>query len=558
VSFTYLRGRRFVSLALVPFLVAALLLSVIIPAVEMSSVTRLLQEISRDIEPTQAVLSKLEQVEDHERQSLFVNAILVFVSLAATGVVISLSRRQMRLIGDLATAGIRRIEVERRAFMEMQQRATSETALREAAESLAAAFTIDDVTQQIARSALDATQARGAFVENIDSAPDGSFRLTVRGAAGENTPPLGASRAYAGSFTERAVDQDAASTVVDYAIAYPSGQTSEAAGEPRQAIVLPIRHSRGPIGALLIVGASRAPFTAGDTGWAQTITHLAALAYEKVRLLDEARGGHEALERVMKSRERLLRGFSHDVKNPLGAADGYADLLSTGIYGELAGDQMEGVMRIRRSIRRALDLIDDLHELARAETGHIVLRREVVDIGELVRTSADEYRGAAYAAGLSLTLDVAEGVPLVETDSVRVSQILGNLISNAIKYTTAGSVALRVRRYPAATSRNSPASVDIEVVDSGRGIPSESQEQIFEEFSRLGTSDRPGAGLGLAISKRLAEVLHGEIAVQSELGCGSTFTLRIPVSIPDESNPAAADRPMKEFHADGQTALAGG
>src|SRR4029079_1851803 len=126
-----------------------------------------------------------------------------------------------------------------------------------------------------------------------------------------------------------------------------------------------------------------------------------------------------------------------------------------------------------------------------------------------------------------------------------------------IKYTATGSVTLRVRRYPAATIQHSPAWVDIEVVDTGRGISSESQEQIFEEFSRFGTSDRPGAGLGLAISKRLAEALHGEIAVQSELGCGSTFTLRVPVCVPDESNPAASDRPVKELHADRQTALAG-
>ena len=281
------------------------------------------------------------------------------------------------------------------------------------------------------------------------------------------------------------------------------------------------------------------------------------LIHEKVRLLDEAREGREALERVMKSRQRLLRGFSHDVKNPLGAADGYADLLSTGIYGEITVEQKEAVKRIRRSIRRALDLIDDLHELARVETGNIALHREVVDIGELVRTSADEYRGAAYAAGLPLTVDVAPDVPTVETDSVRVSQIVGNLVSNAIKYTKTGAVTLRVRRDPAATIRNPVTSVDIEVIDTGRGIPSDKFEQIFDEFSRLGTSDRPGAGLGLAISKRLAEALQGEITVNSEVGCGSTFTLRIPVSIPGESNAAPVWQLPDEFHRDGQTASAG-
>jgi len=95
----------------------------------------------------------------------------------------------------------------------------------------------------------------------------------------------------------------------------------------------------------------------------------APLAYEKVRLLDEARTGRAELERMMKSRSRLMRGFSHDVKNPLGAADGYAELLTAGIYGALSAEQHERVMCIRRSIRVALALIDDLHALARAEVG---------------------------------------------------------------------------------------------------------------------------------------------------------------------------------------------
>jgi signal transduction histidine kinase len=377
-------SRRVVSVALVPLLVAVLLLSVIVPALEMRRVTRLLQEITEVIEPTQAVSWKLEQVAGHERRSLFINAALVMIALAAIGEVVSLSRRERRL-----TAVLRN---------------------RVAEES--------------------------------------------------------------------------------------------------------------------------------------------AIANERVRLLDEAREGRQALERVMKSRQRLLRGFSHDVKNPLGAADGYAELLSAGIYGELAPKQMETVERIRRSIRRALDLIDDLHELARVETGHIALHRDAVDIGELVRASADEYRGAASAAGLPLTVDVAEDLPLVETDGVRVSQIVGNLLSNAIKYTKTGEVTLRARRYSPATIPHTPASVNIEVIDTGRGIPAESQEQIFEEFSRLGTSDRPGAGLGLAISQRLAEALRGEITVQSEPGRGSTFTLRIPVTIPDEPSTAPEWQLVEQLHPD--------
>jgi len=527
--------RRVLLPALVPLLVAALLLSVIVPAFETRRVIRLLQEIS-EIEPTRTVSSKIEQVAGHERQSLFVNAVLVMVALAAIGAVTSISRREQRLTALL------------------QRRVEEESAMSQMSRKLSEAFTMDDVTRQIALSALDVTQARGAFVENIDSGPDGSFTLTVRGVAGTNVPPLGTSRAYAGSFTEGAIDHEGPALVTDFAHAYSSSPGLMSVDQSSPTIILPIKYSNEPIGALFIVGAARTQFRADDTGWARTIAHLAALAYEKVRLLDESREGRQALELAMKSRQRLMRGFTHDVKNPLGAADGYADLLSAGIYGELAGEQRESVQRIRRSIRRALDLIDDLHELARAETGNIALHREPVDIGELMRTSADEYRGAAFAAGLPLTVDVANDVPIVETDSVRVSQIVGNLLSNAIKYTRSGAVTLRVRSYQAAGLRKAQKCVAIDVIDTGLGIPADKQEQIFEEFSRLGTTDKPGAGLGLAISKRLAEALSGEITVKSEVGCGSTFTLRIPVSIQNESDPADAPQPVDDFHRTRQPA----
>ena len=680
-------GERYRALwiALIPLLLAALLLSVIIPAVEMQRVMRLLSEISQIIGPSREVLVRLDQVAAHERQSVVLNAALVIVALAAIAAVVAVSVRerrlaatlqrrvdeesamaqmaralseavtideaievilegttrtmrgvgayleivdsgayrsaalvdagpvthlgvhdrlpisltselgsqhrsgapfeldgmdwrlppdlildcfhcrglavplilagepigilvllrdarsgtfaenercQMRLIGDLAMSVIRRIDVERKAMAEVNQRAISETALREAAEALAAMFTVEDVTRQIARSALDATQARGAFVENIASGPGGSVALVVRGTAGDGVPARGVLRPYSGSFAEQVIDGDEPAVATDLAVAYQSLPNAATSVQSSPTIVLPIRDSNGPVGVLYIVGTPAGTFGPGDTRWANTITHLATLAYEKVRLLDEAREGRDALERVMKSRERLMRGFSHDVKNPLGAADGYADLLSAGIYGELSSRQGETVQRIRRSIRRALELIDDLHELARAETGSIAIRNEAVDVGDLVKTIVEDYRGAAHSAGLPLTVDVAADLPLVGTDSVRVRQVIGNLISNAIKYTRTGAVALRVRKYPLVAIRNSRSWIDIEVIDTGIGIPHDKYDKIFEEFSRLHSSDRPGAGLGLAISKRLAEALAGQIIVSSEVGCGSTFTFRIPVTVP--------------------------
>jgi signal transduction histidine kinase len=446
--------------------------------------------------------------------------------------------RQMGLLADLAAAVLRRLEIERSALVEAQQRAMYETALRTAAEAFAGAFTVDDVTQQIARSALDVTQARGVYAEHVSTTPDGSFSVVVRGEAGTCLPTSGTTRAYVGSYTEQAINIGKPVLLSELAGAASPALDSAPFDTADSTIVLPLGHPGAPLGALFIVGAAQGRFRS-DPVWAHTFSHLAGLAYEKVRLLDEAREGRLELERLMRSRQRLMRGFSHDVKNPLGAADGYADLLSAGIYGELTADQRESIQRIRRSIHRALDLIDDLHELARAETGNVALRWQLVDVGYLAGTSGDEYRGAANAAGLSLIVDVAEDISAIETDGARVRQIVGNLLSNAIKYTRSGSVVLRVREYPAETVGGACGWVHFDVIDTGLGIPADKREIIFEEFSRLGGTDRAGAGLGLAISKRLAEVLGGNITVESEIGCGSTFTLRLPIHAPADSGLAA-------------------
>jgi signal transduction histidine kinase len=271
---------------------------------------------------------------------------------------------------------------------------------------------------------------------------------------------------------------------------------------------------------------------------------VAALTLRERRLaamlqhrLEEESALRRELERVMRSRQRLMRGFSHDVKNPLGAADGYAELLEDGIYGEVSSAQTATIERIRRSIHGALSLIEDLHELARAETGNIVVRWQTVNLGEFARAIGEEYRGAANASGLFLDVEVATDLTTIETDPMRLRQIVGNLLSNAIKYTKSGSVNLRVRAGLSAAPGGGDNWAEFDVVDTGPGIPADKRDVIFEEFSRLGTSDKPGAGLGLAISKRLTEALGGRISVESEFGHGSTFTLRLPARVSGHLEP---------------------
>jgi signal transduction histidine kinase len=469
-----------------------------------------LTDLSLDL--AAGIAERDDRVRGLESWSLIANAVLVLAALGALVAVVALTLR------------------ERRALQEARRRARQEGALREAAEALAGAFTAEDVTQMIAEAALKAVEGRGAFVENITPGAGGAFELRVRATAGADVPPLDTVQPFAGSHTE-VVTRTGAPMLIENS----GGDTPDAAGNLQgtggPVIVVPLGSLGAPVGALFVLSPMGGHFREDDLARASVFGHLAALAYEKVRLLEEALEGRRKLERVIQSRSRLIRGFSHDVKNPIGAADGYAELLRAGIYGQLSEAQENSINRIRGSIKRALSLIDDLHELGRAETGHLALSLEPLDLGELAIGLGEEFQAAASAGGLSLSVVAEPDLPIIETSVGRVRQIASNLLSNAIKYTRNGSVTLRATRGTGCPLENGEC-VALEVMDTGSGIPADRQEFIFQEFSRIGDTNKPGAGLGLAISRLLAQALGGQISLESEPGRGSTFTLWLPLHPP--------------------------
>ena len=241
--------------------------------------------------------------------------------------------------------------------------------------------------------------------------------------------------------------------------------------------------------------------------------------------------GRTELQRATDSRARLMRGLGHDLKNPLNAIDGHAALLEDGIRGELSPAQRESVLRIRRAVRSLLTLVDDLLELSRAESGQLRLSIQPVDIRQLVCDTAAEHRAAAEARGHRLEVEIADAVGTVHTDHGRVVQILGNLVSNAIKYTPPGGDIL-VRAGPLSALQAGGAELEwvaVDVADSGGGIPTDRMEEIFGEFTRLETSTpQPGAGLGLAIARRIARLLGGDVSVRNGEQHGAVFSLLLP------------------------------
>ena len=226
--------------------------------------------------------------------------------------------------------------------------------------------------------------------------------------------------------------------------------------------------------------------------------------------------------RAADARAALLRGVTHDVKNPLGAAAGYAPLLEEGVVGPLAEPQRTMIERIRRLLGMSVETITDLLELARADAGGLHIEYAETDLSRLAAEAVEDHQGVARDHKLTVEPS-SQPTPLV-TDPLRVRQILSNLLSNAIKYTPpGGTIAVRVARQP----QSAGGRVGVEVRDTGPGIPAELRSHVFEEFFRVqpATAAARGNGLGLAISRRIARLLGGDVTYRDAEPHGSIFTL---------------------------------
>jgi signal transduction histidine kinase len=238
------------------------------------------------------------------------------------------------------------------------------------------------------------------------------------------------------------------------------------------------------------------------------------------------------VERAVEGRARLMRGVTHDLKNPLHTIEGHAQLLEDGLRGPVTPEQRDSIGRIRKSVKALLALIEDLMDLARAEAGQLRITPRPVDIVSVMREAVEQNRPASELSSHAINVAAPDPLPAIITDPLRVRQVLDNLLSNAIKYTPPGGqivVRAEPRERPAPDGRPSGPWVAIDVCDSGAGIPPEQQQAIFADFTRLEAHRAlPGAGLGLSISRRVAHLLGGDLTLRSAPGDGATFTLWLP------------------------------
>ncbi len=264
----------------------------------------------------------------------------------------------------------------------------------------------------------------------------------------------------------------------------------------------------------------------------------------------------ERLTRANRVKTEFLASMSHELRTPLSAILGFADLLVSSPKEQLSPRARESLERIKRNGEHLLELINDVLDLAKAETGRIDIRAGNVDLAQLARACVAEVDSLRGGKDLRLVVDAAADEVRTVTDAQRVRQILLNLLSNAIKFTDRGEVALHVRV--------TTTEIHLSVEDTGIGIPASAMKELFQDFHQLEMGDGrryEGTGVGLALSRRLARALGGEIEVKSREGEGSVFTLVLPRIAPRsvaEAPPASVPPPSMSSVSVASTRGSGG
>lgn len=234
----------------------------------------------------------------------------------------------------------------------------------------------------------------------------------------------------------------------------------------------------------------------------------------------------QALEEAIGSRNRFYASMSHELRTPINAVIGYSTLMLDGIYGPMNDKQKEGLGRTLKAARHLLELVNDVLDLSKIEAGKIELSLQPVNIPALIDDLLVTVRPLADEHGTTLQCETDDNIQVITTDPRRVRQILLNLLSNAIKFGRQQPILVRART-------QDDGGVIVEVIDKGDGIAEKDMHRIFEEFVQIEPNRQPGTGLGLPISRRLAQLLDGSLEAESRRGVGSTFRLRLPQRVTD-------------------------
>jgi GAF domain-containing protein/anti-sigma regulatory factor (Ser/Thr protein kinase) len=305
----------------------------------------------------------------------------------------------------------------------------------------------------------------------------------------------------------------------------PSNALRDAALEAglHAALIVPLLGGEGALGALVLQRRRTGEFSQSVVSLTQSFADQSAIALENARLFDEIAQKSRELEIASQHKSQFVANMSHELRTPLAAILGYAELIQEGFYGPLSDKALESLTRIRSNGKHLLGLINTVLDIAKIESGQFTLNMTEYAIESVVETVRSATESLAQNKKLALKTEVAKSLPIGLGDEQRLTQVLLNLVGNAIKFTDAGEVRV--------TAKAVNGHFNVSVTDTGPGIAEEHQARIFEQFHQVDSSNtkaKGGTGLGLAIAKQIVEMHGGRIWVESTLGKGSIFQMELP------------------------------
>ncbi len=425
----------------------------------------------------------------------------------------SLDLRATRLRDDGVLIHIRDLGDADAIERALAERDEENAAMREVTNALAREADLDPLLHVICAQASAQCDASGATVVRLTGE-----RGHVVSASGSLGAMLGSRFPLAGSLTERAIHERGPVRVDDYRIEHPRFRRTAEEFEIGPALFAPLVAHNHMLGAMTVARRrGAAPFSAREERRIAAIADYAALALWKAHLTDEARLAN-------KVKGEFIATMSHELRTPLTALLGYEELFAEHIFGPLTDQQEVAVERMRTSTQHLQAIIDEVLTFSRLEAGEERVRSRDVPLQDIVNGVLAVLEPLANAKRIALTTRVAEEPHTIGTDPDMLRRVLVNLGGNAVKFTDRGSVTLTVGR--------DGEWLVFEVADTGIGIAQEDIARLFQPFTQLDTGFTRrfgGTGLGLFVSRRLAELLGGDIGVASTPGSGSTFTLRVPI-----------------------------
>jgi signal transduction histidine kinase len=296
------------------------------------------------------------------------------------------------------------------------------------------------------------------------------------------------------------------------------------AGNWKGLLAVPILRAGEPIGVIIIARYVAGPFAANHIALLETFADQAVIAIENVRLFEEIEDKSRQLAEANQHKSQFLANMSHELRTPLNAILGYTELMADGVYGA-PPEKMSAVLeRIESNGKHLLSLINAVLDLSKIEAGQLKLDLTDYSLSNVVETVHSMVQPLAADKKLTFKTEVAPTLPPGHGDERRLTQVLLNLVGNAIKFTDAGEVVIKAAACDGLFA--------LSVRDTGPGISIADQAKLFQEFQQADNSitrKKGGTGLGLAISKRIVEMHGGKIWLESQVGQGSTFFVTLPV-----------------------------